>query len=285
MFFVTILIFISILIGNFYFLTNKLNVNLNLFQDKLNICKRKIKEFIIKTNSERLYLKNSIFDIEDNISNNYRDFIINLIIIKFPSANNNFKIDINNPNIIYLKYYNYSLLFSLNIINDFSNKNDIYPIYYTYSSHILHKRLYNNENKENDNNEITNPSILYKINSYNELCNFIQNYNYKNSRYIYIELILYNITIDLISKRYNTIKTIFYIKKNILDVNQKFLNLFKLLNNKNNDFKIIDKSNLIIKDENQEFEISNYYDNKTSFIDSPLEYTHMTIDEYNDFYF
>jgi len=63
---------------------------------------------------------------------NYRDFIINLIIIKFPSANNNFQIDTNNPNIINLKYYNYSLLFSLNIINDFSSKNDVYPIYYTY---------------------------------------------------------------------------------------------------------------------------------------------------------
>lgn len=264
-------------------MTKKLNVNLNSFHDKLNICKRKIKDFIIKTNSERLYLKNSIFDIEDNISNNYRDFIINLIIIKFPSANNNFQIDTNNPNIINLKYYNYSLLFSLNIINDFSSKNDVYPIYYTYSSHISHKRLYNDG--DNNYNEITNPSVLYKINSYTDICQFIQNYNYKNSRYIYIELILYDITIDLITKRFKTIKTVFYIKKNILDTNEKFLNLFKLLNNKNNNFKIIDNSILIFKGENQEFEISNYYDNKMSFIDSPLEYTHMTIDEYNDFYF
>ena len=282
MIYFVIIVFLSIFICNIYFLTNKFNNNLISFQDKLNICKKKIKEFIIKTNSERLYLKNSIFDIEDNISNNYRDLIINLIIIKFPSANNNFQIDTSNPNIINLKYYNYSLLFSLYIINEFSNKNDIYPIYYTYSSYISHKRL---DNDENNCNEITNPSILYKINTYDDLCNFIINYNYKKSRYIYLELILYDITIDLLTKRYKTIKSIFYIKKNILDINNNFLNLFKSLNKKNCNFEIIDKTKLIFKDDYQKYEINNYYNNEITFIDNPLEYTYTIVDEYNDFYF
>ncbi len=280
--FVTLFL-LSIFICNFLSLQKKIHINLISFQDKLNICKRKIKDFFAKSTSRQLYLKKSIFDIKNNINNNYRDFIINLIIIKFPAANNNFKIDTINSNIINLKYYNYSLLFSLNIINDFSSENDIYPIYHTYSSHISHKRVYNDGN--NDYNEITNPSILYKINNYNDIYNFIQNYNYKKSRYIYIKLILYNISINLINKRYETIKTVFFIKKNILDANEKFLNLFKCLNNKNNDFEITDKSNIIFKDDNQEFQISNFYDNKISIIDNPLEYTYMTIDKYNDFYF
>ena len=76
------------------------------FSEKLNMCKKKIKDFIIKNNSERLHLKNSIFDIEETISNNQEIFLINLAMLKFPSSHNNIKINKINLNTINVNYYN-----------------------------------------------------------------------------------------------------------------------------------------------------------------------------------
>lgn len=269
---------------------NQLNDHINILfeetnqkiQEKLNLCKKKIKDFIFRTNTERYHIKNSIFDLEESLINSYDDFIINLIIIKFPSSNKNFKVikDID-ENTIKINYYNYSILFATNIINEFSNLNDIYPIYSNKSYYISHKNIHFSANKNKDELE-----VLYKINSQNEIYNFIENYNLKN-RYIYIEFILYDIIINKINKSYKTVKSTFYIKRNILDTNNYFLMLVKFLDNISLSFSIKNTDLLLFDNNDKVFKINDFYDNKnnTTILDNPLEYTYKKIEEYNDFYF
>lgn len=231
--------------------------------------------------------------INNHLANTNDTMIINLIIMKYPSSTNNFRISKNLPNIIKITYYNYSLLFSSTMITEFSYPNDIYYIYHYNSSNISYNRISN----DTIINEITNPSVLYKINTYNDLYEFIENYNDKKSRFIYIEIILYDITINKLLKSYKTRKTSFYIKRNILDTNNTFLKLFKSLNENNGNF-YYDISNknakLTLRNDNGCFEITNFYNdadynydkyNNNSIIDVPLEYTHRIVNEYNDYYY
>lgn len=248
--------------------------------DKLNLCKKKIKEFIVKTNFEKFHIKKLILKIQDILMNNNDKYLINLILMKFPSGNNNYRINNENPNIITINYYDYSLIFTNNIINSFYNIKDLYTIYHENSSYIS----YENFENENDNNLISNPNILYKINNFNNIYNFIENYNYKNSKYIYIKLILYNININKLYKSYKIIKTTYFIKKNILDTSNNFLNLFKNLNNRSYYFINENKKLIFTNTNDQKFIIYYYYENDKSLIDNPLEYTYMTIREYNNFY-
>ena len=93
---------------------NQLNDHINILfeetnqkiQEKLNLCKKKIKDFILRTNTDRYHIKNSVFELEEYLINNY-----NLIIIKFHSSNKNFKVikDID-ANTIKINNYNYSIL-------------------------------------------------------------------------------------------------------------------------------------------------------------------------------
>lgn len=209
--------------------------------------------------------------------------IINNIINKFPSASNNFNVTHNNNDIITLNFYNFSLIFTTNIINEFISFNDIYYIYHNNSHYISHKRLFYNSAI----NDITNPLVLYKKNSYDELYYFLDNYNDKKAKFIYIELVLYEITINKKLKSYKTIKTTFYIRRNII-YKDLFLNFFKrLINNSKYKFTIPNDSTLIFNnnnDNNNEFKIYDYYNSSIDNINQ-LEYTHKTIDEYNDFYY
>jgi len=51
--------------------------NLNsIINNKFNICKKKIKDFILKTNNDKYIIKNNINEIEDIINENYEDLII-----------------------------------------------------------------------------------------------------------------------------------------------------------------------------------------------------------------
>jgi len=227
-----------------------------------------------------LYLDIYIYNKEKELN------IINNIISKFSSASSNFNVsnDDNNETIT-LNFYNYSLLFTTNIINEFISFNDIYYIYHNNSHHISHKRLFYNSAI----NEITNPSVLYKKNSYDELYYFLDNYNDKKAKFIYIELVVYVITINKKLKSYKTIKTTFYIKRNIM-YKDLFLYFFKtLIKDSKYKFTIPNDSSLIFNNNNnnendQQFKIIDYYN---SDIDNTnqLEYTHKTIDEYNDFYY
>lgn len=291
-----IIIFLISFILKFYVIIIGINNNLNqlndhinnLFeetnekiQEKLNLCKKKIKDFILRTNTDRYHIKNSVFELEESLINNYDDFIINLIIIKFPSSNKNFKVikDID-TNTIKINYYNYSILFATNIINEFSNLNDVYPIYSNKSSYISYKNVnFSNNNKD----EL---EVLYKINSQKEIYNFIENYNLK-SRYIYIEFILYDIIIDKIDKSYKTVKSTFYIKRNILDTNNYFLMLVKFLDNICLSSSIENTDLLLFDNNDKVFKIIDFYNNKnnTTILDNPLEYTYKKTEEYNDFYF
>lgn len=291
-----IIIFLISFILKFYVIIIGINNNLNqlndhinnLFeetnqkiQEKLNLCKKKIKDFILRTNTDRYHIKNSVFELEESLINNYDDFIINLIIIKFPSSNKNFKVikDID-TNTIKINYYNYSILFATNIINEFSNLNDVYPIYSNKSSYISYKNVnFSNNNKD----EL---EVLYKINSQKEIYNFIENYNLK-SRYIYIEFILYDIIINKIDKSYKTVKSTFYIKRNILDTNNYFLMLVKFLDNICLSSSIENTDLLLFDNNDKVFKIIDFYNNKnnTTILDNPLEYTYKKIEEYNDFYF
>ncbi len=291
-----IIIFLISFILKFYVIIIGINNNLNqlndhinnLFeetnekiQEKLNLCKKKIKDFILRTNTDRYHIKNSVFELEESLINNYDDFIINLIIIKFPTSNKNFKVikDID-TNKIKINYYNYSILFTTNIINEFSNLNDVYPIYSNKSSYISYKNVnFSNNNKD----EL---EVLYKINSQKEIYNFIENYNLK-SRYIYIEFILYDIIIDKIDKSYKTVKSTFYIKRNILDTNNYFLMLVKFLDNICLSSSIENTDLLLFDNNDKVFKIIDFYNNKnnTTILDNPLEYTYKKIEEYNDFYF
>lgn len=60
----------------------------------------------MRTNTDRYHIKNSVFELEEYLINNY-----NLIIIKFHSSNKNFKVikDID-ANTIKINNYNYSIL-------------------------------------------------------------------------------------------------------------------------------------------------------------------------------
>ncbi len=290
-----IIIFLISFIFKFYVIIIGINNNLNqlndhinnLFeetnqkiQEKLNLCKKKIKDFILRTNTDRYHIKNSVFDLEESLINNYDDFIINLIIIKFPSCNKNFKVIKNvDTNTIKINYYNYSIFFTTNIINEFSNLNDVYPIYSNKSSYISYKNVnFSNNNKD----EL---EVLYKINSQKEIYNFIENYNLK-SRYIYIEFILYDIIIDKIDKSYKTVKSTFYIKRNILDTNNYFLMLVKFLDNICLSSSIENTDLLLFDNNDKVFKIIDFYNNKNNTIlDNPLEYTYKKTEEYNDFYF
>lgn len=257
--------------------------DIDSFSEKLNICKKKIKDFIIKSNSERLHLKNSIFDIEETISNNQEIFLINLAMLKFPSSHNNIKINKINLNTINVNYYNFSVFLTTNLINGMSNLYDKYPIYNHLSSHIS----YENINKLNNSNDSNDFNILYKINSHEEICNFMNiNFN-KNSRFIYIKIDIINIDINKYLKTYKTIKTTFYIKKGIKDNDNKFVNFYKFLHNKNNDYEFKDNKKLTFYNDSDLYEINDFYNNKESLflINDTLEYTHYTIDEYNNTYY
>jgi len=268
--------------------------NLNsILTDKFNICKKKIKDFILKTNNDKYIIKNNINEIEDIVNENYEDLIINIILMKYQFSNSNFKI-IRNNSFIIIKHHNFSLLFSPNIINDFTNSNDIYQIYNDKSSHIIEPH-YKNIIYKNDNFDNNNPDILYKINKNNDLIKFIQNHNPIKGSYIYLLLNLYDIIIDKKNKSYKTIKSSFYIKcdKNKID----FLFIFKNLNNSNFYFKNeiindvfsyqstseddIKNNKLLFTNDLKTIEIKNFYLSDLN----DINYTLMSIDEFNDYYY
>lgn len=237
---------------------------------KLNVCKKRMKDFTLKVNNERYQIINNLQDLEEN-------FIINLIISKYPSSNPNF-IVIKNEDAISIKYHNYSLLFTPNIINEFTNINDIYKIYNDKSVHIPEPNNKKLIIKEDDFYNQNNPDVLYKINSHQDLCRFIMNYNSK--RFLFIELELYDIIIDKYEKSYKTIKTTFYIKHN----KNSFLDLFQNINNYH--FEIENNNLIVLNDNDREImKIDYYYTNEKSILDNQINYTYMNINEYNGYYF
>lgn len=237
---------------------------------KLNVCKKRMKDFTLKVNNERYQIINNLQDLEEN-------FIINLIISKYSSSNPNF-IVIKNEDAISIKYHNYSLLFTPNIINEFTNINDIYKIYNDKSVHIPEPNNKKLIIKEDDFYNQNNPDVLYKINSHQDLCRFIMNYNSK--RFLFIELELYDIIIDKYEKSYKTIKTTFYIKHN----KNSFLDLFQNINNYH--FEIENNNLIVLNDNDREImKIDYYYTNEKSILDNQINYTYMNINEYNGYYF
>jgi hypothetical protein len=238
--------------------------------NKLNVCKKRIKDFTLKVNTERYHIINNVNDLEEN-------FIINLIISKYPSSNPNFKV-LKNDDAISIKYHNYSLLFTPNLINEFTNINDIYRIYNDKSTHIPEANNKKLMIKDEDFYNQNNPDILYKINSHEDLCKFILTYNSK--RFLFIELELFDIIIDKYDKSYKTIKTTFYIKYN----KNKFLELFQNINNYHFD---VDDNNLIVLNDNDReiMKIDYYYTSEKSILDNQITYTYMNMNEYNGYYF
>jgi len=239
---------------------------------KLNLCKKRIKDFILKVNNERYYIRN---DIDDN----HDTTIMNIIISKYPSSNPNFKI-IKTDDIINIRFHNYSLIFTPNIINEFTSVNDTYRIFHDKSSHIPEpnrKMMIIEDGFYNQNN----PEVLYKINRYNDLCKFVKDFNSK--RFLFIELELYNITIDKITKSYKTVKTTYYIKRSTIDDKNNFLNLFSDINDNYFD---IDNDTLICKNRGgmELMKINYFYTDKSSILDNKIVYTYMNTDEYNSYY-
>lgn len=263
----------EIIIFQFLSLTFTLIFVLNIIKKIKNTCKKKIKDFTLKVNKQRYDIINNIDKLEENM-------LINVIIGKYPCCNPNFKINKDDDNeLINIKFHNYSLIFTPNIINEFTNMNDIYKIYHENSTHIPEpgskKLLIKEENFYNENN----PDVLYKINSHDELSKFIMTYNSK--RFLFLELDLYDIIIDKYDKSYKTTKTTFYIKY----CKNKFLELFH--NIKEYHFEINDENNLIVLNSNNKeiMKIDYYYTDDKSILDNNITYTHMNINEYNGFYY
>lgn len=242
----------------------------NSLISRLNVCKKKIKDYTLKMTTERYHIINNFNDLEEN-------FIINLVISKYSSSNPKFRV-FKDDDIITIKYHNYSLLFTPNIINEFTNINDIYKIYYDKSSYIPEVNNKKLMIKEEEFYNQNNPDVLYKINSHEDLCKFIMTYNSK--RFLFIELELYDIIIDKYDKSYKTIKTTIYIKYN----KSKFLNLFQNINNYHFDVK---DSNLIVLNDNEKeiMKIDYYYTNEKSILDDEITYTYMNVNQYNGYYF